>query len=49
MASCYKEKMVDKDLTQREIHTISLEAILPTVIFLLSILVGDYTCQDNIM
>ena len=35
-----KNKLIDKDLTQREIHSISLGAIVPTVVYFLSILVS---------
>jgi uncharacterized membrane protein len=35
-----KNKLIDKDLTQREIHHILLEGISPTVIYFLSILVS---------
>ena len=35
-----KNKLIDKDLTRIEIHTISLGAIVPTVIYFLSILVS---------
>ena len=35
-----KNKLIDKNLTQRQIDAISIEAILPTVVFLLSILVS---------
>jgi len=35
-----KNKMIDKDLTQREIHSILLEDILPTVVYFVSILVS---------
>jgi uncharacterized membrane protein len=35
-----KNKLIDKDLTRIEIHTISLEAIVPTVVYFLSILVS---------
>jgi uncharacterized membrane protein len=35
-----KNKLIDKDLTQREIHSILLEDILPTVVYFLSILVS---------
>src|SRR5919202_933389 len=38
-----KNKLIDKDLTQREIHSISLGAIVPTVVyFLLMIVVFSY-------
>jgi uncharacterized membrane protein len=40
-----KNKLIDKDLTQREIHNISLEVIAPTVVFLLSILVSFIDLQ----
>jgi TMEM175 potassium channel family protein len=35
-----KNKLIDKDLTRIEIRTISLEAIVPTVVYFLSILVS---------
>ena len=35
-----KNKLIDKDLTPREIHNISLEVIVPTVIYFLSILIS---------
>ena len=35
-----KNKLIDKGLTRIEIHTISLEAIVPTVVYFLSILVS---------
>jgi hypothetical protein len=37
--------LVDKNLTQREMHTFSLETILPTVVFLLSILISFIDLQ----
>jgi len=37
--------MIDKDLTPREVHNISLEVIVPTVVFLLSILVSFVELQ----
>jgi uncharacterized membrane protein len=40
-----KNKLIDKNLTQRQIRNISLEAILPTVVFLLSILVSFIDLQ----
>jgi uncharacterized membrane protein len=40
-----KNNLIDKNLTQRQIHAISLEAILPTVVFLLSILVSVIDLQ----
>jgi uncharacterized membrane protein len=40
-----KNKLIDKNLTQREIHSISLEAILPTVVYFLSILVSFIDLQ----
>jgi uncharacterized membrane protein len=40
-----KNKLIDKDLTQREIHTISLGAIVPTVVYFLSILVSFIDLQ----
>jgi putative copper export protein len=40
-----KNKLIDKNLTQREIHNISLEAILATVVFLLSILISFIDLQ----
>jgi uncharacterized membrane protein len=41
-----KNKLIDKDLTPREIHNISLEVIVPTVVFLLSILVSFVELQS---
>jgi hypothetical protein len=35
-----KNKLIDKDLTQREIHSILLGAIIPTIVYFLSILVS---------
>ena len=35
-----KNKLIDKQLTQREIHSILLEDILPTVVYFVSILVS---------
>jgi uncharacterized membrane protein len=35
-----KNKLIDENLTQSEIHNISLESIIPPVVFLLSILVS---------
>jgi TMEM175 potassium channel family protein len=35
-----KNKLIDKDVTQREIHTISLGSIVPTAVYFLSILVS---------
>src|SRR5919199_955311 len=40
-----KNKLIDKNLTPREIHNISLEAIAPTVVFLLSILISFVELQ----
>jgi uncharacterized membrane protein len=40
-----KNKLIDENLTQRQIHAISLEAILPTVVFSLSILVSFIDLQ----
>jgi uncharacterized membrane protein len=40
-----KNKLIDKDLTRIEIHTISLEAIVPTVVYFLSILVSFIDLQ----
>ena len=40
-----KNKLIDKNLTPREIHNISLEVIVPTVVFLLSILVSFIDLQ----
>jgi TMEM175 potassium channel family protein len=40
-----KNKLIDKDLTQREIHSILLEDILPTVVYFLSILVSFIDLQ----
>jgi uncharacterized membrane protein len=40
-----KNKLIDKDLTQREIHSILLEAIVPTVVYFLSILVSFIDLQ----
>ena len=40
-----KNKLIDKDLTQREIHTISLGDIVPTVVYFLSILVSFIDLQ----
>jgi hypothetical protein len=40
-----KSKLTDKDLTPREVHNISLEVIVPTVVFLLSILVSFVELQ----
>jgi uncharacterized membrane protein len=40
-----KTKLIDKDLTQREIHIISLGAIVPTVVYFLSILVSFIDLQ----
>jgi hypothetical protein len=40
-----KNKLIDQNLTQRQIHTISLESLLPTVVFLLSILVSFIDLQ----
>ena len=35
-----KNKLIDKNLTQREIHSVSLGAIVPTIVYFLSILVS---------
>jgi uncharacterized membrane protein len=35
-----KNKLIDKDLTQREIHSILLGAIIPAIVYFLSILVS---------
>jgi uncharacterized membrane protein len=40
-----KNKLIDENLTQRQIHNISLESFLPTVVFLLSILVSFIDSQ----
>jgi uncharacterized membrane protein len=40
-----KNKLIDENLTQRQIHNISLESFLPTVVFLLSILVSFIDLQ----
>jgi uncharacterized membrane protein len=40
-----KNKLIDKDLTQREIHSISLVAIVPTLVYFLSILVSFINLQ----
>jgi TMEM175 potassium channel family protein len=40
-----KNKLIDENLTQRQIHNISLESVLPTVVFLLSILVSFIDLQ----
>ena len=40
-----KNKLIDKNLTQREIHAISIEAILPTVVYFSSILVSFIDLQ----
>src|ERR687886_2351556 len=40
-----KNNLIDNDLTQREIHSILLEVIVPTVVFLLSILVSFIDLQ----
>jgi uncharacterized membrane protein len=40
-----KNKLIDENLTQFEIHNISLESILPPVVFLLSILVSIIDLQ----
>ena len=44
-----KSKLIDKDLTPREVHNISLEVIVPTVVFLLSILVSFVELQAGIL
>jgi uncharacterized membrane protein len=40
-----KNKLIDKNLTQREIHAISLGAIVPTIVYFLSILVSFIDLQ----
>jgi uncharacterized membrane protein len=40
-----KNKLIDKNLTQREIHSVSLGAIVPTVVYFLSILVSFIDLQ----
>ena len=40
-----KNKLIDKDLTQREIHSISLGGMVPMVIYILSILVSFIDLQ----
>ena len=40
-----KNKLIDKDVTQREIHTISLGAIVATIVYFLSILVSFIDLQ----
>ena len=40
-----KNKLIDKSLTERQIHAISLEAILPTFVVLLSVLVSFIDLQ----
>jgi uncharacterized membrane protein len=35
-----KNKLIDKDMTQREMHSILLGAIIPTIVYFLSILVS---------
>jgi uncharacterized membrane protein len=40
-----KNKLIDKHLTQREIHSILLEGIIPTVVYFLSILVSFIDLQ----
>jgi uncharacterized membrane protein len=40
-----KNKLIDKDLTQGEIHSISLVAIVPTLVYFLSILVSFINLQ----
>jgi hypothetical protein len=55
-----KNKLIDESPTKRQIHAISLETILPTIVVLLSILISfidlqtaytldsNNTSQDNI-
>jgi len=40
-----KNKLIDKDLTQREIHIILLGSIVPTIVYFLSILVSFIDLQ----
>ncbi|HYZ51282.1 MAG TPA: hypothetical protein VE593_10375, partial [Nitrososphaeraceae archaeon] len=40
-----KNKLIDQSLTQREIQSISVEAILPAVVYFLSILVSFVNLQ----
>jgi uncharacterized membrane protein len=40
-----KNKLIEKDLTQREIHSISLGGIVPSVVYFLSILVSFIDLQ----
>ncbi|MFL6349394.1 MAG: TMEM175 family protein [Nitrososphaeraceae archaeon] len=40
-----KNKLIDKHLTQREIHSILLEGIIPTVVYFLSILISFIDLQ----
>ena len=40
-----KKKLINESLTQRQIHAISLQTLLPTVVFLLSILVSFIDLQ----
>jgi len=40
-----KNKLIDKHLTQREIHSILLEGIIPTIVYFLSILVSFIDLQ----
>src|ERR687886_846324 len=40
-----KNKLIDKNLTQREIHSVSLGAIVPTIVYFLSILVSFIDLQ----
>jgi uncharacterized membrane protein len=40
-----RNKLIDKNLTKRQIHAISLETILPTIVVLLSILVSFIDLQ----
>jgi uncharacterized membrane protein len=40
-----KNKLIDTDLTQREIHSISLGGIVPTIVYFLSILVSFIDLQ----
>lgn len=40
-----KNKLIDKQLTQREIHSILLEGIIPTIVYFLSILISFIDLQ----
>ena len=40
-----KNKLIDKDLTQREIHSILLGAIIPAIVYFLSILISFIDLQ----